>query len=93
MKQSTFALMILSLIAGLFCISILQGCGDSRGPEIDTNGQYQPTLTNEQNYQGCLSRNPNYQYSPAWYYWNDQCRRQYNIATPYAVNYVNQVDN
>lgn len=77
---------VMALILGGLMLS---GCGD--GLSVATYRAESPQ-PNPQAYQACLSRNPNYYGSPAWYYWNEQCRIRWAIPQPYGTNYVNQVD-
>lgn len=63
----------------LFLGALAVGCGDSRGIAIETNGQYQPV----NHYEQCLRNNSNYCGSPAWFYWVNDCKRRFNVNTPY----------
>jgi len=64
----------------LFLGALAVGCGD--GLNMQTNGQYQPVPTLNA-YEACLSRNTNYCGSPAWFFWVNDCKRRFNVNTPY----------
>lgn len=81
-----------SSMVAIAMLCFLTACGDGLTTQAVNSNCAQPNQTLMQQYRECLARNNNYQGSPAWYYWNEQCRIRFNIPQPYQTNYVNQVD-